>query len=181
MANQSVKDVFATLQTTTVGLRREDVERRRDEFGENIVVHEQKKSIIVLLCNAFINPFIGVLTVLVIISLILDVLTADPGSKDWTGPIIISVMVVASTILRFWQEWKAGEATEGLMKMVKNTCTVKRAEESTYQEIDICELVPGDMVYLSAGDMVPADIRIVENKDLFVSQAALSGEAEPVE
>ncbi len=181
MANQSVKDVFATLQTTTVGLRREDVERRRDEFGENIVVHEQKKSIIVLLCNAFINPFIGVLTVLVIISLILDVLTADPGSKDWTGPIIISVMVVASTILRFWQEWKAGEATEGLMKMVKNTCTVKRAEESTYQEIDICELVPGDMVYLSAGDMVPADIRIVENKDLFVSQAALSGESEPVE
>src|SRR5574344_39845 len=133
MANQSVKDVFATLQTTTVGLRREDVERRRDEFGENIVVHEQKKSIIVLLCNAFINPFIGVLTVLVIISLILDVLTADPGSKDWTGPIIISVMVVASTILRFWQEWKAGEATEGLMKMVKNTCTVKRAEESTWR------------------------------------------------
>jgi P-type Mg2+ transporter len=181
MANKSVKDVFAILQTNTIGLNRDEVDQRRDEFGENIVVHEQKKSVIVLLCKAFINPFIGVLTVLVIISLILDVLMADSGSKDWTGPIIISVMVVASTILRFWQEWKAGEATEGLMKMVKNTCTVKRADESDYIEIDISELVPGDIVYLSAGDMVPADIRIIENKDLFVSQSALSGESEPVE
>ncbi len=181
MASQPIKDVFATLQTNAIGLNNEEVDRRRDEYGENVVVSEQKKSMIVLLCKAFINPFIGVLTVLVIISLILDVLMADPGSKDWTGPIIISVMVVASTILRFWQEWKAGEATEGLMRMVKNTCTVKRADESDFAEIDICELVPGDIVYLSAGDMVPADIRIIENKDFFVSQSSLTGESEPVE
>ena len=66
------------------------------------------------------------------------------------------------------------------MKMVKNTCLAKRAGEQE-EEIEITELVPGDIVYLAAGDMVPADIRIIDSKDLFISQASLTGESEPIE
>ncbi len=181
MAKLSVEDIFAELKTSNIGLDSEETESRQEEFGKNEIVHEQKKSNVVLFCEAFINPFIGVLTVLVIVSLIIDVLMADPGEKDWTGPIIITVMVFLSTVLRFWQEWKAGEATDGLMKMVKNTCLVNRIDVDQNQEIDICELVPGDIVYLSAGDMIPADIRLIDNKDFFLSQSALTGESEPIE
>jgi Mg2+-importing ATPase len=130
--------------------------------------------------RTFINPFIGVLTGLAVISLVIDVLMAEPGEQEWTGVVIITVMVILSAILRFWQEWRAGEATDILMKMVTNTCLVKRAEADA-EEIDITELVPGDVVFLAAGDMIPADIRIIESKDLFISQSSLTGEAEPIE
>lgn len=94
---------------------------------------------------------------------------AEPGEQEWTGIIIISSMVICSAVLRFWQEWKAGEATSALMKMVKNSCSVKRIGIPDEEEIDITELVPGDIVYLAAGDMIPADIRIIASKDLFIS------------
>lgn len=134
-----------------------------------------------MFCKAFINPFIGVLTALVVISLVIDVWMAEPGEQEWTGIIIISSMVICSAVLRFWQEWKAGEATSALMKMVKNSCSVKRIGIPDEEEIDITELVPGDIVYLAAGDMIPADIRIIASKDLFISQSSLTGESEPVE
>lgn len=106
---------------------------------------------------------------------------AEPGEQEWTGIIIISSMVICSAVLRFWQEWKAGEATSTLMKMVKNSCSVKRIGIPDEEEIDITELVSGDIVYLAAGDMIPADIRIIASKDLFISQSSLTGESEPVE
>ena len=144
------------------------------------MVHEQKKNPFIVFIKTFINPFIGVLTGLAVISLVIDVLMAEPGEQEWTGVVIIAVMVVCSAILRFWQEWKANEATDSLMKMVKNTCLVKRAG-SGEEELDITELVPGDIVFLAAGDMIPADLRIIESKDLFISQASLTGESEPIE
>lgn len=94
-------------QTSRIGLRAEEVERRRAVFGRNEVEHEKKKNPFSTFIKAFINPFIGVLTVLVVVSFILDVLTADPGEQDWTAIIIISVMVVSSSILKFRQKWKA--------------------------------------------------------------------------
>ena len=121
------------------------------------MVHEQKKNPFIVFIKTFINPFIGVLTGLAVISLVIDVLMAEPGEQEWTGVVIIAVMVVCSAILRFWQEWKANEATDSLMKMVKNTCLVKRAG-SGEEELDITELVPGDIVFLAAGDMIPADL-----------------------
>ena len=165
-ATRPAKSVYSYLQTTRLGLTRAEVEDRQLTYGKNEVVHEQKK-----------NPFIGVLTGLAVISLVIDVLMAEPGEQEWTGVVIIAVMVVCSAILRFWQEWKANEATDSLMKMVKNTCLVKRAG-SGEEELDITELVPGDIVFLAAGDMIPADLRIIESKDLFISQASLTGESE---
>lgn len=129
---------------------------------------------------AFINPFIGVLTVLIIISYFLDVYLASPEEKDFTSIAIIATMVILSTILRFWQEYKASVSSESLQKMVTNTCTVIR-DNGTEQETGISSLVPGDIVKLAAGDMIPADIRIVETKDLFVSQGTLTGESESIE
>lgn len=179
-ATQPIKSVYSYLQTTSIGLTDEEVEQRQSAYGKNEITHEQKKNPFLLFIKTFINPFIGVLTGLAIVSIIIDVLMATPGEQEWTGVIIILSMVVFSAILRFWQEWKASEATDSLMKMVKNTCLVKRAGGSE-EELDITELVSGDVIYLAAGDMIPADIRIIESKDLFISQASLTGESEPTE
>ena len=179
-ATQPAKSVYSYLQTTRLGLTRAEVEDRQLTYGKNEVVHEQKKNPFIVFIKTFINPFIGVLTGLAVISLVIDVLMAEPGEQEWTGVVIIAVMVVCSAILRFWQEWKANEATDSLMKKVKNTCLVKRAG-SGEEELDITELVPGDIVFLAAGDMIPADLRIIESKDLFISQASLTGESEPIE
>lgn len=179
-ATQPAKSVYSYLQTTRLGLTRAEVEDRQLTYGKNEVVHEQKKNPFIVFIKTFINPFIGVLTGLAVISLVIDVLMAEPGEQEWTGVVIIAVMVVCSAILRFWQEWKANEATDSLMKMVKNTCLAKRAG-SGEEELDITELVPGDIVFLAAGDMIPADLRIIESKDLFISQASLTGESEPIE
>ena len=179
-STQPAKSVYSYLQTTRLGLTRAEVEDRQLTYGKNEVVHEQKKNPFIVFIKTFINPFIGVLTGLAVISLVIDVLMAEPGEQEWTGVVIIAVMVVCSAILRFWQEWKANEATDSLMKMVKNTCLVKRTG-SGEEELDITELVPGDIVFLAAGDMIPADLRIIESKDLFISQASLTGESEPIE
>ena len=179
-ATQPAKSVYSYLQTTRLGLTKAEVEDRQLTYGKNEVVHEQKKNPFIVFIKTFINPFIGVLTGLAVISLVIDVLMAEPGEQEWTGVVIIAVMVVCSAILRFWQEWRANEATDSLMKMVKNTCLVKRAG-SGEEELDITELVPGDIVFLAAGDMIPADMRIIESKDLFISQASLTGESEPIE
>lgn len=180
VANQPISSVFSYFQTTKVGLSPEEVDKRQALYGKNEVVHEKKKNPVSTFVKTFINPFIGVLTGLVIISFILDVLLAGPGEQDWTAIIIISTMVIFSAILRFWQEWKANTSSEALLKLVTNTCYVKRSGNLD-EEISIAELVPGDLVVIAAGDMIPADIRIIQAKDLFVSQSSLTGESAPIE
>ena len=90
-------------------------------------------------------------------------------------------MVLLSTLLRFWQEFRSNKAAEELKAMVSSTTAVLRAGMPRPQELPISALVPGDIVYLSAGDMVPADVRLLTAKDLFVSQAMLTGESIPLE
>ena len=172
--------VFSNFKTAPQGLSNEEVEKRQSLYGRNEVEHEKKMHPLTMLIKAFINPFIGVLTALIIISYIIDVYIAAPEEKDFTSIIIIASMVILSTILRFWQEYKASVSSEALQKMVTNTCTAKR-DDGTEHEISISSLVPGDIVKLAAGDMIPADIRIIETKDLFVSQGTLTGESEAIE
>lgn len=131
--------------------------------------------------KTFINPFIGILMFLALLSLFIDVLMVAPEEREWSTVIIITTMVLISGILRFYQEWKSGKATEALKKMVNNTASVYRYGSKDTQEINIAQLVPGDLISLSAGDMIPADVRIVESKDLFISQSALTGESDSVE
>lgn len=179
-AAQPLNGVFNYFQTAPIGLTAEEVEKRLSLYGKNEVEHEKRTNPVSTFIKAFINPFIGVLTGLVVVSFVLDVLLAPPGEQDWTAIIIISTMVVFSAILRFRQEWKANMASEALQRMVTNTCYVKRAGNDD-EEIGIAEVVPGDVVCIAAGDMIPADIRIVEAKDLFVSQSSLTGESDPIE
>ena len=179
-SSQPLTAVYSFFQTSRNGLSNAEADNRLGVHGLNEVQKEKRKSPFAMFVKAFINPFIGVLTVLVIVSFILDVLLAPAGEKDWTAIIIISTMVVASAILRFWQEWKAAKSSDALQKMVTNTCQVRRAESGEI-EIPFTKVVPGDIITLSAGDMVPADIRIVETKDFFVSQSSLTGESDPIE
>lgn len=179
-AAQPLGSVFNYFQTSQSGLSIEEVEKRQSLYGMNEVEHEKKNNPVSSFIKAFINPFIGVLTGLVIVSFFLDVLQAEPGEQDWTAIVIISTMVVSSAILRFWQEWKANTSSESLLKMVTNTCYARRTDGCD-EEINISELVPGDIVLIAAGDMIPADLRLIEAKDLFISQSSLTGESDPVE
>lgn len=180
-ATQSPKAVYSYFQTTPMGLSDEEIKDRQKQYGKNEITHEQKQKALVMFCKTFINPFIGVLTALAIMSLVLDVLLAAPEDQEWISVIVISTMVFLSAILRFSQEWKSTKASESLSKMVKNKAFAIRRDISENEEIDIEELVPGDLVHLAAGDMIPADVRIIESKDFFVSQSSLTGESEAIE
>lgn len=179
-AAQPLSMLYSYCHTAPGGLHVSEVEHRQSLYGKNEVEHEKRKNPVSVFIQAFINPFIGVLTGLLIISFVLDVLWAEPGEQDWITIVVISTMVVFSAILRFCQEWKASASSGALLKMVTNTCYVKR-EGQPDEEISIAELVPGDVVMIAAGDMIPADLRLVQAKDLFVSQSSLSGESVPIE
>lgn len=183
VAGADKNSVFAILEAEETGLTEEQVREKQQLFGANEVDHEKAPSWYVQLLQAFINPFIGVLVVIALVSLITDVFLAAPGDRDYKTLIVVSIMVLLSSLLRFWQEFRSNKAAEQLKSMVRTTATVLRKGEpgTGKQEIDIKELVPGDIVLLSAGDMIPADCRITQSKDLFVSQAMLTGEALPVE
>jgi len=175
---------LSILDTSAGGLKPYQVKDKQRQFGANEIAHEKAAPWYLQLLDAFLNPFIAVLVIIAIVSLVTDVVTARPGEEDYTSVIILGTMVLLSSLLRFWQEYTSNRAAEQLKSMVKTTATVLREEGlriSAKREIDIKEIVPGDIVVLSAGDMIPADCRILQSKDLFVSQAMLTGEAIPVE
>ncbi|MDE3237103.1 MAG: magnesium-translocating P-type ATPase [Bacteroidota bacterium] len=168
------------LEARETGLQEEEVEEKRRTVGHNEIAHEKAPAWYVQFLQAFLNPFIGVLIIIAIISLITDVVLAAPADRDYKTVIVVSIMVFLSSFIRFLQEFRSNKAAEKLKGMVKTTALVLREGEGK-KEIDIKEIVPGDIVFLSAGDMIPADCRIIQSKDLFVSQAMLTGEALPVE
>ncbi|MCX7843733.1 MAG: magnesium-translocating P-type ATPase [Clostridia bacterium] len=177
---QDIKETFAALNTAPEGLDSAEAELRLEMHGTNEIADEKAAPWFVQLIKAFINPFIGVLIFLAGVSLVMDVILAAPGEKDWTAVIVITVMVTISGILRFFQEYRSNIEAEKLKALVHTTASVIRSDTGK-QEIQMTEIVPGDLVHLAAGDMIPADVRIISSKDLFVSQSALTGESEPVE
>ncbi len=183
-ARGSVQDVMNMLDTALSGLEYSEVLKSRERFGSNRVTREKRKPFAYRLAGAFINPFTAILLCLAAVSFVTDI--AVPLSRhapQEVAPltvIIILTMVLISGTLRFVQESRSGNAAEKLLAMITTTCTVSRKGEER-QEIPLEELVAGDIVHLSAGDMVPADLRILEAKDFFVSQSALSGESAPIE
>ena len=187
MATNSLEDIKSYLGTDLTGLSEEAVQKNREKYGANKVKKEKKKSLAKKLEEAFINPFTVVLVCLAVVSTVTDIvfplLHMFGNTKKDFNPItviIILTMVFVSGVLRFIQEGRSGDAAEKLLAMIKTTCTVTRKNKN-HIEIPLDEAVVGDIVYLSAGDMIPADVRIIEAKDLFVSQSSLSGESEPIE
>ncbi|HJR14514.1 MAG TPA: magnesium-translocating P-type ATPase [Rhodanobacteraceae bacterium] len=168
--------LLAALDATHAGLDEQQIEERLDRDGTNEAAHEKPPHWTLQLAHTFWNPFIIVLLVLAAVQLV--------TSDDLTGPIIIAVMVGISVVLSFTQEFRSSRAAEKLKAMVRNTATVTRRASDGHSErieVPVIELVAGDIVHLSAGDMVPADLRLLSAKDLFISQAILTGESLPVE
>lgn len=184
-SSASTSGALQLLETTGEGLSEQEAANRLAKFGKNEVAHERAPHWILQLWRAFANPFIAVLVTLMLVSLITDVLMAAPADKDWKTIIVLSVMISVSTLLRFVTEFKSTRAAEALKALVSTTATVlRRSSNSAHpskSEVPISLVVPGDIVMLGAGDMVPADIRLLSSKDLFVSQSALTGESLPVE
>ncbi|MCL2345761.1 MAG: magnesium-translocating P-type ATPase [Desulfobulbus sp.] len=184
--------LLTQLDSHAEGLSEAQAEAVRERVGFNEVDHEKPLSWRQHLWLSYRNPFNLLLTLLAVISYV---------TEDITATAVISTMVVLSTLLRFWQEAKANKAADALKAMVSNTATVIRrdapedaapisepysamripAKAARRVEAPIKLLVPGDVIVLSAGDMIPADCRALSAKDLFVAQAAMTGESMPVE
>ncbi len=183
-ATNKIETLFEKLNTSMNGLDEDGVASSLHANGDNKVTHENRKSLLRKLAEAFINPFTAILLCLAIVSAITDILIpvyqGTPEDIDPITVIIIMTMVIISGTLRFVQETRSGNATEKLLAMITTTCNVER-KETGKQEIPLDEVVVGDIVHLSAGDMIPADVRVIEAKDLFISQSVLTGESEPLE
>jgi P-type Mg2+ transporter len=174
MASLPPDEVLAEVKTSHDGLSEEEAQRRFEEFGPNVVAEEARFTRLKLFIRACLNPLVILLSVLAIISFA----TAQEAS-DFVGGGLMVAMVVLGVSLRFIQEARADTAAAKLKAMIRVTATVVRA--GVAREIPLADLVEGDIVQLAAGDMVPADIRILTCKDLFLTQASLTGESFPVE
>ena len=186
-ATQSIRELLQNLGATLRGLDPEAVSASRSRYGNNRVTREKKKSLAKRLAGAFVNPFTAILFCLALVSVVTDMIFPyfslfgnRPEDFDCLTVVIILTMVFISGTLRFVQESRSGNAAEKLLALISTTCTVTRKDQERV-ELPLDELVVGDIVHLSAGDMIPADVRVLEAKDLFVSQASLTGESEPVE
>ncbi len=172
------------LHSRITGLTEEQVDEHRAQFGANRVTHEKAKPLGARIAEAFINPFTAILLCLALVSCATDIfIPLWNHSPEEVSPVTVAIiltMVIISGTLRFVQESRSGHAAEKLLAMITTTCTVTRKPGGT-QELALEELVVGDIIHLSAGDMVPADVRILEAKDLFISQSAMTGESDPVE
>ena len=191
-AHVDISELFKTLHSRADGLTEAEADTVRASAGPNEVEHEKPISKWTHLWQCYKNPFNLLLTVLAAVSYL---------TEDMKATIVIGSMVVLSTLMRFIQESRSNTAADKLKAMVSNTATVLRhdlaediAEEALRYfdvtlhpkgarriELPIKKLVPGDIVQLSAGDMIPADLRLLTAKDLFISQAAMTGESLPVE
>lgn len=186
-ATHPTQETLGYLNTTLCGLEPGKVEENRSEYGSNKVTREKKKTLPQRLAGAFINPFTAILFCLALVSSFTDMIFPHfslfgcvPKDFDCLTVVIILTMVFLSGTLRFVQESRSGNAAEKLLAMITTTCTVTRKGQEM-AEIPLDEVVVGDIVHLSAGDMLSADVRILDAKDLFVSQASLTGESEPIE
>jgi P-type Mg2+ transporter len=175
------EEALGRLDASRTGLTEEEVEARLKQYGPNEVTREKPPTWYMQLFHAFLTPFNGVLFTVSVVSLFSDVIFASPEDRSFRTIVVLLTMVLLSTLLRFWQEFRSNKAAEELKAMVTSTTAVLRAGMERPQEIPISKLVPGDIIYLAAGDMIPADIRLLSAKDLFVSQAMLTGESIPLE
>lgn len=175
----SIRELEARFGTSARGLSQEQVDIARDTYGANVVSHRDQNTPIYRLRKAILNPFILILALLMVLSYITDVRLTEEA-PDFTKIIILGVMIAWSVIMNVVQESRSANAAAELLAMIKNTCAVIRSD-SGEQELPFEEVVCGDVVRLAAGDMVPADMRIVSAKDLFVNESSLTGESEPRE
>ena len=176
---EPLERTFADYKTSALGLVDDQVEENRDAYGENVITKGQEDSMIKKIYESIINPFTVILLVIALVSFITNVWLAKPGEQDPTTSIIIVTLVLISGGIRFIQELRSDKAASNLSRMIVNTATVLR--DGSEQEIPIDEIVVGDVIKLSAGDMIPADVVLIDSRDFFVQQSGLTGESDAVE
>ncbi len=162
--------LFQKLNTSEKGLSDKEAKKRLEEYGENAPARKKKRTILIQILSRFLNPLVIVLLIIASFSLFF-------GEK--ISALLVILMAIMSVFLSFIQEYRAGKEAQKLSEMVRATATVFRNGKS--REVKIREIVPGDIVDLYAGDMIPADLRIISCKDLFINQASLTGESFPIE
>ncbi|MFI5145132.1 MAG: magnesium-translocating P-type ATPase [Ignavibacteria bacterium] len=174
LAVQTIDKLFESYSSSASGLTEEEAQNRIEEFGHNEPAKKKKRTILYQILSKFVNPLVIVLVLIGVLSFVL----AEDYS-DYIGAVFVFAMVVMSVFLSFIQEYRSGKEADRLSEMVRVTASVFR--DGNQVELKIRELVPGDIIYLSAGDIVPADVRIFSCKDLFINQSSLTGESFPVE
>ena len=180
VATLDTEGVYEELHTRRNGLTPDEIEASRTEHGANQMAQAERTPAPLRLLQACGDPFVLILLALGAVSLATDVVFAAPGSKDPATPLLIAAMALVSVVLRFVQETRGADAAAALAESIETTCCVERASVGR-TEIPLDEVVVGDIVHLAAGDIVPADLRIVSARDLFVGQSALTGESDAIE
>jgi len=170
MGHADAATVLLNLASRLDGLTQVEADTRLKQYGQNVIARERRQSALMRLLSNIKNPLILLLMALGVLSFL---------TGDMRATVVIFVMVILGIVLRFVQEMRADTAAEKLQAMVSNTATLVRAGKE--QEISLKMLVPGDIIRLAAGDMVPADVRVLSAKDLFLNQTVLTGESLPVE
>ncbi len=176
-ASMTIEKVLECLSTSVEGLHTETALQRQNAFGKNVITTGEKDTALHRIRKAIINPFNVILLVIAAITFITDVVIAP--QPDYLTVVIILLLVLLSGVVAFVQDRRSDIAIQSLSKMISNKADVWRDGKLT--EIDMDEIVVGDVVWLSAGDVIPADIRFIASKDTFVAQSALTGESNPVE
>src|SRR5579862_170119 len=169
-ARKDGEALLRDLRTASGGLTQFEAEGRARTAGPNEIAQERKQGWFVRLLKIIRNPLVILLTVLSSVSY---------ATGDARAGTVMAAMVVLSVALRFVQEARADAAAAKLKAMIHVTATVLR--DGAAREIPLRDLVPGDIIKLSAGDIIPGDLRVLSSKDLFVSQGSLTGESLPVE
>jgi Mg2+-importing ATPase len=169
-SSSSIDIIFNELNTSPKGLSEKEAQNRLNKFGLNEPAAKKRTPVLIQIILKFTNPLIILLFIIAGCSLFF-------GQR--VSASIVALLALVSVVLSFVQEYRAGREAEKLSEMVHTTATVIRHGKP--REIRITEIVPGDIVDLFAGDMIPADLRMISCKDLFINQAALTGESFPVE
>ena len=172
-----LEELYAKFEVNNDGLNGEQIEERQEEFGPNIIDTGNQNSLFHRIYESLINPFNIVLLAVVIVSYVTDVVLADVPS--YATIVMLLVIVMISSVTSFVQSQKSDAAAKALQEMVVTKVNVIR--QGKRMQIGIEECVPGDLVILGSGDLIPGDVRFIETKDLFVDQAQLTGESNPVE
>lgn len=180
MANKDIEGVFKDFDTSIEGLDQKEASRRLENHGLNEIVYEKRRPWYMYLLRSFLDPFILILLFIVFVSYFTDVAFVPAAEESYMTILIISILIAISVILRFTQEYRSQITADNLKELVQNTTAIKRDGEEA-REIDMKKVVPGDIIRLAAGDLIPADMRIISCTDLFISQSSLTGESEPVE
>ncbi|MGL5575137.1 MAG: magnesium-translocating P-type ATPase [Sarcina sp.] len=179
-SNLSNTELCEKFTTSEDGLNSEQVIKNTKKYGKNDTKEEKKVPVIVQLFKSFANAFVLVLLIIGFITYLTSIVFVPKSQQSWSQIIIIVILIFTSGIISFVQEYKSEKAADSLKKLITTTCNVKR-NGGQYEKVDMRNLVVGDIIKLTTGDIIPADLRVLECKDFFVSQSALTGESEPIE